>query len=93
HLATPLVTETRFPDGSVWQSRYDDKGNLITEIDPLGHKTQYFNSDDGLPHRIVDANFKSKYLWWNAYAQVERFQDCSGKSTYYRYDERQHLIA
>ncbi|GLO02511.1 RHS repeat-associated core domain-containing protein [Pseudomonas putida] len=93
HLATPLITETRFPDGSVWQSRYDDKGNLITEIDPLGHKTQYLNSDDGLPHTIIDANFKSKYLWWNAYAQVERFDDCSGKSTRYRYDDRQHLIA
>ncbi|HYQ51676.1 MAG TPA: type IV secretion protein Rhs, partial [Pseudomonas sp.] len=90
---TPLVTETRFPDGSVWQWRYDAKGNLITEIDPLGHQTQYLNSDDGLPHTIIDANFKSKYLWWNAYAQVERFEDCSGKSTCYRYDERQHLVA
>ncbi|MEE4102454.1 hypothetical protein V2I89_26830, partial [Pseudomonas viridiflava] len=25
--------------------------------------------------------------------QVERFQDCSGKNTYYRYDERHHLVA
>jgi YD repeat-containing protein len=93
HFATPLVTETRFPDGSVWQARYDDKGNLITEIDPLGHKTEYLNSEDGLPHTIIDATYKSKYLWWNAYAQVERFQDCSGKSTHYRYDDRQHLVA
>ncbi|MFJ4054302.1 RHS repeat-associated core domain-containing protein [Pseudomonas sp. NPDC089743] len=93
HLATPLVTETRFPDGSIWKSRYDSKGNLIAEIDPLGHKTEYLNGEDGLPHTIIDATFKSKYLWWNAYAQVERFEDCSGKSTYYRYDERQHLIA
>ncbi|MGE7989475.1 RHS repeat-associated core domain-containing protein [Pseudomonas sp. NPDC089554] len=93
HLATPLVTETRFPDGSVWTSRYDGKGNLIAEVDPLGHKTEYLNGEDGLPHTIIDANFKSKYLWWNAYAQVERFEDCSGKSTYYRYDERQHLVA
>ncbi|MFJ4445224.1 RHS repeat-associated core domain-containing protein [Pseudomonas sp. NPDC089422] len=93
HLATPQVTETRFPDGSVWQWRYDHKGNLITEIDPLGHKTEYLISDDGLPHTIIDDNFKSRYLWWNAHAQVEHFQDCSGKSTYYRYDERQHLIA
>ncbi|EJN33830.1 RHS repeat protein [Pseudomonas sp. GM84] len=69
HFATPLVTETRFPDGSVWTSRYDNKGNLIAEIDPLGHKTEYLNGEDGLPHTIIDANFKSKYLWWNAYAQ------------------------
>ena len=27
HFATPLVTETRFPDGSVWKSRYDSKGD------------------------------------------------------------------
>ncbi|MCF5460843.1 RHS repeat protein, partial [Pseudomonas syringae] len=26
-------------------------------------------------------------------AQVERFQDCSGKSTWYRYDERDQLVA
>jgi len=55
--------------------------------------TEYLNGEDGLPHTIIDATYKSKYLWWNTLAQVERFQDCSGKSTYYRYDERQHLVA
>ncbi|AZF13720.1 Rhs-family protein [Pseudomonas sp. R3-18-08] len=93
HLSTTLVTETTFPDGSVWTARYDDKGNLIAEVDALGHKTEYLNSEDGLPHTIIDATYKSKYLWWNGLAQVERFQDCSGKDTYYRYDERQHLVA
>ncbi|WP_420708465.1 RHS repeat-associated core domain-containing protein [Pseudomonas sp. LY10J] len=29
----------------------------------------------------------------NTLAQVERFQDCSGKNTYYSYDDRHHLIA
>ena len=81
------------------ETRYEYEANgqlhsrLITEIDPLGHKTEYLNSEDGLPHTIIDATYKSKYLWWNAYAQVERFQDCSGKSTHYRYDDRQHLVA
>ncbi|MGE9840296.1 type IV secretion protein Rhs, partial [Pseudomonas sp. UM16] len=59
----------------------------------LGQLTEYLNSDDGLPHTIIDANHKAKYLWWNAFAQVERYQDCSGKSTRYRYDERQYLVA
>jgi len=90
---TTLVTQVDYPDGSTWKARYDAKGNLIAEVDALGHKTEYLNSDDGLPHTIIDATHKSKYLWWNTFAQVECFQDCSGKNTYYRYDERQHLVA
>ncbi|MFK3908533.1 RHS repeat-associated core domain-containing protein [Pseudomonas monteilii] len=92
HLGTPLVTKTRFLDGSVWKAQYDDEGTLLSETDPLGQVTEYLNSPDGLPHTIIDPTYKSKYLWWNSYAQVERFQDCSGKSTWYRYDERQHLV-
>ncbi|WP_347881571.1 hypothetical protein [Pseudomonas sp. GD03842] len=46
-----------------------------------------------MPHTIIDATHTSKYLWWNNPAQVERFQDCSGKSTFYRYDDRAQLIA
>ncbi|NWC93003.1 RHS repeat protein [Pseudomonas sp. IPO3778] len=90
---TTRVTQVTYPDGSVWKARYDAKGNLLAEIDALGYSTEYLNSEDGLPHTIIDATRKSKYLWWNNLAQVERFQDCSGKSTYYRYDQRQHLVA
>ncbi|WP_205901216.1 DUF6531 domain-containing protein, partial [Pseudomonas viridiflava] len=93
HHLTTLVTQVDYPDGSTWRARYDDKGNLVAELDALGHKTEYLNGDDGLPHTIVDPTLKSKYLWWNKLAQVERFQDCSGKNTYYRYDERHHLVA
>ncbi|XLM12750.1 hypothetical protein DKB71_19910 [Pseudomonas sp. PLMAX] len=52
-----------YPDGSTWQARYDDMGNLIAEVDALGHVTEYLNGDDGLPHTIIDATHKSKYLW------------------------------
>ncbi len=93
HHLTTLVTKVTYPDGSTWTARYDDKGNLLAEFDALGQMTEYLNSDDGLPHTIIDATYKAKYLWWNGLAQVERYQDCSGKSTYYRYDERSQLVA
>ncbi|MBI6788695.1 PAAR/RHS domain-containing protein, partial [Pseudomonas syringae] len=93
HYKTTLVKQITYPDGAVWTARYDSKGNLVAEIDALGQKTEYLNSEDGLPHTIIDATYKSKYLWWNNLAQVERFQDCSGKSTWYRYDERDQLVA
>ena len=93
HHLTTLITQVDYPDGSTWKARYDAKGNLVAEIDALGHKTEYLNGDDGLPHTIVDPTLKSKYLWWNTLAQVLRFQDCSGKRTDYRYDERHHLVA
>jgi RHS repeat-associated protein len=93
HRLTTLVSSVSYPDGSTWKARYDDKGNLIAETDALGHKTEYLNSEDGLPHTIIDATYKSKYLWWNGLAQLERFQDCSGKNTFYTYDDRSHLVA
>ncbi|MCQ3028406.1 DUF6531 domain-containing protein [Pseudomonas tremae] len=93
HYKTTLVKQVTYPDGAIWKAHYDDRGNLVAEIDALGHKTEYLNGEDGLPHTIIDATHKSKNLWWNNLAQVERFQDCSGKSTYYRYDAHQQLVA
>ena len=72
HHLTTLVTKVSYLDSSTWQARYDDKGNLLAEIDALGQITEYLNSDDGLPHTIIDATDKSKHLWWNTLAQVER---------------------
>ncbi len=62
------MTQASYPDGSTWRARYDDKGNLLAEFDALGQMTEYLNSDDGLPHTIIDATYKSKYLWWNTLA-------------------------
>ncbi|WP_084596242.1 RHS repeat-associated core domain-containing protein [Pseudomonas massiliensis] len=93
HQDTTQITQVSYPDGATWKARYDDKGTLLAEYDALGQRTEYFHGEDGLPHTVVDATEKSKHLWWNALGQLERFQDCSGKVTTYRYDERHHLAA
>ena len=66
---------------------------LIAETDAEGQVTEYLNGPDGLPHTVIDANQGRKHLWWNTLAQLERYQDCSGKDTCYAYDERHHLVA
>ena len=59
----------------------------------MGQVTRYANGDDGLPHTLTDPLHKTKTLSWNAFAQLTRYEDCSGKVTTYRYNDRQHLIA
>ena len=93
HHLTTLVKQVSYLDGSTWKGHYDNKGNLTEEYDALDQRTEYFYSDDGLVHTIIDANHKSKFLWWNNHAQVEKFQDCSGKCTTYHYNERLQLVS
>ncbi len=93
HHLTTLVKQVSYPDGSTWKGHYDNKGNLTEEYDALDQRTEYFHNDDGLVHTIIDANHKSKFLWWNNHAQVEKFQDCSGKCTTYQYNERLQLVS
>ncbi|OCX20519.1 RHS repeat-associated core domain-containing protein [Pseudomonas graminis] len=93
HHLTSLVKQVSYADGSTWRGHYDNKGNLIEEYDALDQRTEYFHNDDGLVHTIIDANHKSKFVWWNNHAQVEKFQDCSGKCTTYQYNERLQLVS
>jgi hypothetical protein len=46
----------------------------VAGVDAFGHINESLNSDDGLPHTLIDAIRKSKYLWWKGLAQVGRFQ-------------------
>ncbi len=46
----------------------------VAGVDAFGQTNEYLNSDDGLPHTIIYAIRKSKYLRWKELAQVERFQ-------------------
>lgn len=93
HLDSGLVSAIERPDGSREQWFYDRSGNLLETIDPLGQGTRYLNTADGLPYSREDALSNRTYLLWNAFGQLEQYQDCSGQRTDYQYDDRQHLVA
>ncbi|MBA1245047.1 RHS repeat-associated core domain-containing protein [Pseudomonas japonica] len=93
HFLSTRVRQVDYPDGTCRVADYDNQGHLIGEIDPLGQATEYLNSPDGLPHTIINAHHQRTHLWWNACAQVVRYQDCSGHATVYGYNERDQLTA
>ena len=73
------------PEGSPANSALDGT--------PSWARSRVTTGDDGLPHTITDPLHKTKALSWNAFAQLTRYEDCSGRVTTYDYDDRQHMIA
>ncbi|WP_456310867.1 RHS repeat-associated core domain-containing protein [Serratia proteamaculans] len=85
------VLRKTYPDGSIWQAEYDEKGHLLVATDPLGYKTSYAYDERGLPVRVMDARGGTKQLIWSDKSQLQQYTDCSGKSVYYRWDNQGNL--
>ena len=80
-----LPTEITQPDGSLTRYEYDADGNLIAEIDALGHTTHYTYDRRGLPVGITDPLGKSKTLVYDEAGQLTAYTDCSGQTTRFAY--------
>ncbi|CNH74158.1 RHS repeat-associated core domain-containing protein [Yersinia pekkanenii] len=93
YLNTLNVIRKTFPDSSVWQAKYDEKGHLLVANDPLGYKTSYCYDEQGLPVQIIDANGGTKSLIWNDTAQLQQYTDCSGKAVYYTWNKHGNLVS
>ena len=52
--------EIKNAEGAIWKNEYDNKDQLIKEIDPLQRETSYSYSAQGLPTSIIDAKGGSK---------------------------------
>ena len=85
------LTGIRDAEGHAWKRCYEGV-NLIEEIDPLGHKTEYAYNDAGLPVEITDAKGGKKQLAYDDAGQLTAYTDCSGKTSSWTYDDRGHLI-
>ncbi|MDM0110637.1 RHS repeat-associated core domain-containing protein [Variovorax sp. J22R133] len=89
--AADNLTGIRDGEGHVWKRAYDGV-NLVEEIDPLGHKTEYAYNEAGLPVEITDAKGGKKQMAYNSAGQLTAYTDCSGKTSLWSYDERGRLI-
>ncbi|MDM0116519.1 RHS repeat-associated core domain-containing protein [Variovorax sp. J22R133] len=85
------LTGIRDGEGHAWKRAYDG-ANLVEEIDPLGHKTEYSYNEHGLPVEITDAKGGKKKLTYDAAGQLTTYTDCSGKTSRWTYDERGRLL-
>ena len=81
HWALPLSITDR--GGRTHTYRYDERGNLLCEQDPLGHTTHYGYDPQGRVERITDALGKHKTLDWNTHSQLLSYRDCSNTETHY----------
>lgn len=67
-------------EGGLWLRDYDDAGNLVETVDPLGNKTEFAYTSTGLLKAIKDANGNEKKLVYNDAGQLLEYTDCSGKT-------------
>ncbi|MDQ0016303.1 RHS repeat-associated protein [Variovorax boronicumulans] len=85
------LTGIRDAEGHAWKRTYEGV-NLIEEIDPLGHKTEYAYNEHGLPVEITDARGGKKQLAYDDAGQLTAYTDCSGKTSSWTYDDSGHLL-
>ena len=72
--------------------KYDDRGNLVSEVDPAGAETRYFNDERGQAAIVINAIGGVTRSSYNDQGQLTRFVDCSQNVTQYTYDANGWLV-
>lgn len=85
------LTGIRDAEGHLWKRTYEGV-NLIEEVDPLGHKTEYAYNGHGLPVEVADAKGGKKQLAYDDAGQLTAYTDCSGKTSRWTYDDQGRLL-
>lgn len=80
-----LPVEAKDANGGIWKWKYDEQGNVIERINPMGaSSTMAYN--DGLLRTITDALGNATHLWYDGQYNIKEVSDEQGNQTYYKYD-------
>ncbi|WP_119328972.1 RHS repeat domain-containing protein [Cysteiniphilum halobium] len=72
---------------------YDAKGNIASETDASGNKTQYLNYVNGQPQTVIDPNGNSTTYTYDYRGLVLTKTDAKGNVTKYSYDVMDRLTS
>lgn len=84
--ALDLETSRTDPLGNTWTSSYDEKGNLLSTVDPLGNETVFVYDEFGLPLSIIDPEGGTTALEYSPTGRLIKWTDGTGLERTYTYD-------
>lgn len=97
-LAEDGVTEDT-SNAQTWEWQYRSDGQVLYEVDPLGHRTDYEYDARGFrtaevqpPDDPAKPTLRAKKQWhYDAAGRMDQSQDAAGHSTWYDYDTRNRV--
>ncbi len=80
-----LVTEAMDEAGGKWKIEYDNRGNLIEQINPVGARIKYFY-ENGLLAKVINPANVATILSYDSYQNLSNIKSSDGKTAKYEYD-------
>lgn len=80
------TTKIIYPDGSYRRYEYDERDNLVSELDELGRVTQYSYDERRNLTKVTDDAGLSESWTYTAQNKMARYVDRAGRTTTYSYD-------
>ncbi len=80
------LTQIVEKDRTYWRRKYNDKGELISEIDPYNQVISYTYYDNGLIESKTDPNGRETRYAWSSQGDLIEIQDHSGFKQVFTYN-------
>lgn len=79
--------------GAKWRYEYDEKGNLAQSTDPLGHVTNFRNTEAGLPSQVMRHDGLIEFRTYDDHNRLTSLIDFNSAETTFAYDTFNRLTS